>query len=279
MRQATVRSLAYYVFYGLQISAIAGSALLGPLLRADIEKAGQWLPILGKCLDWVQESGWWLVLGLALTIASAKVACSLIGQPWVWQALHSILDEFQKNAFRIEGNDPLHYHRVTLFRRVRFRWLLRPRRSRWWPWGTKRMPWSGWLVPVLRSGHTTQRTDAAFLAPDDADNAEGIVGQTWSCRRVLFLENLPNLEGSPSEADIVEYAHKTWVSKALIEDRLRRRKPCARSFCGIPVEVKGKPWGAIVLDSRSGNGILNPDPNWPPYRLMSLFLGKLVEKA
>jgi hypothetical protein len=81
------------------------------------------------------------------------------------------------------------------------------------------------------------------------------------------------------EHEIGEYARRTWVDEEWLKARLRQKKPCARSFCGMPVEANGKRWGVIVLDSRIEDGIRNPNRYWRMYRLVAVFLGTLVERA
>jgi hypothetical protein len=84
---------------------------------------------------------------------------------------------------------------------------------------------------------------------------------------------LPDINGFPSLAQLGDYAQKTWVSI----EWLQRRSQHSRAFCGIPVEVKGRMWGVIVLDSRSPDAIDQEAVN--VYRLVGRYLGKLLERA
>jgi hypothetical protein len=116
-----------------------------------------------------------------------------------------------------------------------------------------------------------------YLAPDDADFAEGVAGRTWAANERVSVEDLPGLEGTPSGADVTDYAHRSFVS----EQWIRRRssdKVFPRSLHGIPVEVKGKLWGVVVLDSRLERGIRLERAT----RLISVLaaiLDKLLEKV
>jgi GAF domain len=175
--------------------------------------------------------------------------------------VHYLLDTFREHAFEKERGAPLHYNRVTLFKHVRFRWAL----CKW--------PWSGWLIPMERSGHTTQKSRTAFLVPDNADLVQGIAGQTWAQNSVVMVNELPDLNGSPSPERFDEYARKTWVSVRW----LQRRSQHGRAFCGIPVEVKGRMSGVIVIDSRSPDAI--DQEAVKVYRLVGRYLGKLLERA
>ena len=213
-------------------------------------------------LIWLQQNAWITVPLLIGTLGLMQVARWTIGPPWVWDTVHHLLDSFQEYVFEGESG-PLQYHRVTLFKYARVRLRL----CRW--------PWSGWLVPVERSGHTARRSRTTFLAPDDAERAEGIAGQTWAQNRVVVVNELPDINESPSCNVLAEYARQTWIVVTWLQ-RPRQRQH-ARSFCGIPVEVKGKLWGVIVLDSRSPEVIDQNAIRF--YSLIGRCLGKLLEKA
>jgi transcriptional regulator with GAF, ATPase, and Fis domain len=90
---------------------------------------------------------------------------------------------------------------------------------------------------------------------------------------MVIVTGLPNLQDAPTEADFTRYAQETWVSA----DWLKTEPPSARSFCGVPVEVNGRLWGVIVLDSRGDNAIKRRSVNLY-YRLVAPFLGKLLER-
>ena len=203
---------------------------------------------------------WATIPLLMVALGLMQVTRWMIGPPWVWDTIHYLLDRFRDYVFE-EESGPLHHHRVTLFKYVRVRFCFR----RW--------PWSGWLVPIERSGHTTRRSRTTFLAPDDADRAEGIAGQTWAQNRVVPLAKLPDINENPSCDALTEYARQTFVAEAW----LQKQRQHAHSFCGIPVEVKGKLWGVIVLDSRNPEAIDQNAIRF--YSLIGRYLGKLLERA
>jgi GAF domain-containing protein len=61
---------------------------------------------------------------------------------------------------------------------------------------------------------------------------------------------------------------------------MRKRLSMARSYLGIPIEVKGERWGVIVLDSRSPNGIRPPEGlPYDTYRVMAKFLEQMLERG
>jgi hypothetical protein len=150
------------------------------------------------------------LLAIGIFLAISEAMRKVVGPPWLWDAIHSYLDSFRDYAFPDQPGDMLHEHRVTLFKHVRWRWCL------------KKWPWSGWLVPVERSGHTTRRTSAVFRAPDEANDAEGVAGVTWASKSAVPVPELPDLSGQPSVAEISEYAKKTFVSTEWVEAYIRR---------------------------------------------------------
>ncbi len=188
----------------------------------------------------------------------------MVPQPWLWTTVHKLLTSFQRDIFQAElsRGDPMDLHRLTLFKRLRFRcWV-----CKW--------PWSGWLVPIERSGHTTQSTAAVFRAPDEAKRAEGVAGNTWRASVVIFRENLPDVSSAAAPPqDVADYARQTWTTPELVA----RRRPSARSYVGIPLDVNGKPWGVVVLDSTDA-ACKRSDADLRAYALLQAVLGKILER-
>lgn len=165
-------------------------------------------------------------------------------------------------------------HRATLFVHRRFAFW------RTLPWWMDRHPWSGWLVPVVRSGHATQSVRSRFLAPDKAAKCEGIAGITWRQRATQTVTGLPALSNTSPPSDLEAYCRKTNTLMYWLQARLKAGEvpPCA--LRGIPIEVDNKLWGVIVLDSkepfpfgvdRTGQGHLT--------RMFSFTISKLLERA
>ncbi len=200
--------------------------------------------------------------------------------------------------------EPPDNNRITIFERIIWHWRIWPWRGVW-PWGT-RFPGSGWLVARYRSGHTTQNTHACFLAPDDADvRAEGVAGQTWRKYAAYRVRNLPNLKGikyrcwyhryplvflgkmrgfqenSRNYIDdkkiVAEYAGSTGLSESQVWQRIKCRKKCPLSICGVPIEnSKGRVWGVLILDS--SNGVESVDTNDKKFKERLRLVVKLLHK-
>jgi hypothetical protein len=199
------------------------------------------------------------------------------GDPWVLEKLQFILNEYQAKAFSAKATDPNHHHRVTLFKFKK--WVIFTRHctgSWYWPWG-KHMPWSGWLIPVLRSGHTSQNTNVIFSAPDNADEAEGVAGQAWVKQNAVVYNDLPSPSKNGPKRNIKQYCEVTTCPQEMVLKRLDQGKAMPLSIAATPVEVNGRIWGVVVLDSRSKDGVSND--SILNYELTVALIGQLLEKA
>ncbi|WP_376692755.1 hypothetical protein [Wenzhouxiangella sp. EGI_FJ10409] len=196
-----------------------------------------------------------VILLLAAAVALfAQLFRGRFGNPWAWETVETLLGELREHLIADKYlREPLHHHRVTLFRHQKFK--LDPGIRRLWrkgePW---RWPWKGWLVQVARSGHTTQNTKRTFCAPDYAELAEGVAGQTWVRLTTFEVRDIdpPTLDDPDS---ISNYAQETYVSEEYVKAKLRATETFPRSMIGFPIEKGGKPWGVIVVDSIHGDGI------------------------
>lgn len=282
MRRNSLRVVAYYVSAAVQVASVVLTAGVAAAFRAEPKNWNE--PAIAKGLQWVQENGWWLLLaGVAMAVIAKGVA-AWTGPPWAWNSINKFLNVLRDQVFDAAPEDAMHDHRATLFKFRRNVLWIWPWRCWWCPWGRLRVPWSGWLVPVARSGHTTQRTNVVYLAPDDAKNVEGIAGEAWSRNEVVLAVDLPALSARANKAEIAEYAKKTFVSEAWVRHRIKSGKPCPRSLCGIPVEVDTiwgtKTWGTIVLDSCHPQGIKHESENWEVnLMLIPLALKEFLKRA
>lgn len=255
---------------------IAGGLIAGiALLSKQKGQFDDWPASLQTTVGWILENNWWIVIALAVSGGIAKIVKERLDQSWVWNAVQAIIDRIAKDTFGQTGS--AHHHRATLFRYRSYYWLPFPFRGRYWPWGKGRWPCSGWLVPVIRSGHTAQRTRTFFLAPDDADNAEGVAGQIWAGNRELALSTGGTLRSGATDIELSAYADKTFVKGTWAKEEVSQGKVLAASFRGLPIEGKaGKRWGVLLLDSRDPNAAVNATLNIQPY---AYCLGKLLERV
>lgn len=243
--------------------------LIGGLLKLEPKEYEAW-PSFLTILTRTQKSAWLVIPLLTIVAALSQIIKSRIGSSSKWQTVQYILDQYKDAIFEkheTAKDDPEHFHRVTLFKHVKWRWWF----CKW--------PWTEWMVPVARSGHTTHsRHIRRFRAPANyPDDAEGIAGQVWVRKKAIPVYNLPDLSQSAPHQDLETYARRAFVPISWLENR-KDKPPNARSLLGIPLEVKGKVWGALVVDSRSPSDISSKKVlNSSLFRNLSGFLGKLLD--
>ena len=249
------------------VSTIAVT-VIGAILK--IENSYFANPLILAIIAAIRNRAWWLILAFSLTTIFSQYIRSRIGTDVVWQTVQYLLDQYREELFGSKDDEAQFFHRITLFKHVR------------WHWGLVCWPWSGWMIPVARSGNKTRKHIAKFRASsDDPDNAEGIAGQAWANERPVQICGLPDINtGETSKEDLGEYANKSLVEVKWLQTRKKKNKNNARSMLGIPVEVKGKTWGAMVVDSRSPDEILSETAlKKQKYKTLVNILAKLLEKV
>lgn len=166
-------------------AATVTGSLVAAVLAASPEGAADLWPPLESVVRFGHDTAWiWLTCAIVVG-AAANWLWGRLRHPAVSDATNAILDEFQEALFAKTGGDYAH-HRVTLFKRVSWRATFAKDNA-----GRLRWPWSGWLVPVARSGHGTRQTGVRFLCPDDTDHAQGVAGRAWASFRVEDARSNP----------------------------------------------------------------------------------------
>lgn len=254
-----VRNLSKKQIWGQRIIALSmwvlpltGSALS---ITKDFPLGNR--PIVQRIVEFGQDNAIWGFVLFFIFLAAGKYL-SRPGNPKIWTAIQRHLDVMQEIACPQQCGDFNDNHRVTLFRRKTFsiaRYKTSPKR---WPVLIKsgQHPWSGWLVPVLRSGHTNKNTKTIFWAPDDGKAAEGIAGYCWASDDVEQVYKLPSLSKTSGSRNKTKYADRTKMTEELVDDYLKRGKDLPRSLMGFPLKTSEfEPWGVIVIDSMNAEGI------------------------
>jgi len=195
------------------------------------------------------------------------------------------LDEFRSKVFyKISPDTPSDHVRVTLFKHHDMYFFFYPFRGYLTPWGLPRNPFSGWLVVTHRSGHLTKWFTTVFLAPDDADNAEGMAGRAFRSNGTIFIgmdtkDPLPDLRDvkyiswwkrrrvkfnseKMHAKSIMDVQHEKWIKQfedyakrtrsttTFVWDRIKRRRPNPTLMIAMRIQSsQNKPFGVIVLDS------------------------------
>lgn len=268
------RSAVFWFLTMVQWVSALVVVILGAVPRDLSRIPSPVMAAFGEVLKQVQGmSGW--VVPLAVLAGVMKFLREQLGSPWQWDLVKSVLDALREVTYKeaVAVGEPVEYHRATLFKHEQF--CLTPRSLLYKKW-----PWEGWLVTVERSGHSTLKEREAFCAPDRAERAHGVAGRTWATQRVLPVIDLPD---PGDKAMVAEYARSSFVTTQWVEQTSER----ARSYIGIPIEVRGKPWGVVVLDSRHPKppGVIETEGDRPQisqavihaYTTAAKTLGKILE--
>ena len=215
-------------------TATVTAATIGAFLKADENRYKDW-PYIVSAIIVIKAAAWWSLPCTTIIAAILQKLRSDIGSARRWNTVQVVLDQYRDQVFAGFKNDPEYHHRVTIFKYVKWRLTF----LRW--------PWSGWIVPVARSGVTRKSKISCFRASlDDPTTSEGIGGQSFSGNRTLSIDGLPDLTAANvNNDDIRRYAERTFLPVT----RVTQRTLTARSLVAFPLEVKGKLWGCIVLDS------------------------------
>ena len=236
------------------------SGLAAVTLKAKPDQIKQKLgePI-AEAVTWVQDWAWAIVPTLLLLSWIIKLIRNWIGDPAVREEVRKRVNEYRNSVFsdRAGGSTYQADRRITLFKRRRFCFA-----RQCWPWSygwplKNRWPWDGWLIPEFRSGNTPQLSKSTFRVPEGRHReAEGIAGRAWESDGWLHIPNLPDVKSlNCTESDIAKYAEATQMD---IRD-IKNDPPQGRAFAAIRVEVQGKGWGSLVIDTRAPDGLDRPN--------------------
>lgn len=252
--------------------ALAGAAIGALLMRMQESEYANWGEPVASLARFVRQHPWIVALmpGVA---AVARWGSEHLTRSWLLKMVQSLLTDYCDQVFSGQAGAK-DDHRATLF--VRRQFALKGT----FPWSRHRHPFSGWLVPVARSGHTTQNVRARFLAPDRAEKSEGVAGMTWRNRAIVTTPALPKLTSTSVEADIEAYCKLTKITEAWVRKRLEDDEELPLSLRGLPVEVANELWGVVVLDSKDPNAFAaDPTGTRPETQVFSSTIGRLLERA
>ena len=239
--------------------------VLSAAIAIDAEKHESTRPLLATTATLADNWAWLGILACSCLTGIFAWLIRGLGDPRLHAVADEVLNRFRDGVFGRDDGDYAH-HRVTLFKHHRFRPFGFNLKEDGWPL-------SGWLVPLARSGHTAQKTNVRFLAPDNTDKAQGVAGRAWAARSgTASATKLPDVQRNTRALDIRQYAEQTNVPESWV----RKRSPRARSLVGFTIETPdGKPWGVLVVDST------NPDLDLVKARMQydhhGRVLGQIVE--
>ncbi len=275
MGNYTLRKISYNFGRVMEPGSAILATVYGLLTEVDTTKLGGWpLPIV-----WIIEKFQYYQLVIfsgLLGVAVLAIIAKRASDPWIWEKLKFVLNEFKNKAYAGHDSDPDHYNRVTLFKYKKYSIKMSP----WRKGSVKKVrPWSGWLVSVLRSGYTTQRVEAAFhVSPHDPEAYEGMAAKAWITNYTCCAVNLPDLNAKDlKKRDIKAYAKATKCPESMVQYYINKGKSLPRSVGAIPIEVHGNRWGVLVLDSRHPDGVTGD--TLEQFSLTATIIGQLLERA
>lgn len=267
-----VYSTAEWVYMGCTL----GAASLGWINGLDGEES--WLknrPFIKGGIENIQDASLYLYLLVGFVFLVCFVVRHL-GDPWIHEKLQFILDEYQGKVFA--NGAPKDHDRVTIFQHRKNCLFARHWSAKEWyrPWGNNK-PFSDYLVPILRSGHMSQKSKAIFYAPDESDKAEGVAAMAWARGSSVVLNDLPEITPVTGKREREKYARTTKCDIGLLDRYIADGRQPPRSIAAIPIDCNGKLWGVVVLDSRSPQGVT--DASVTNYTLTVALIGHLLERA
>ena len=241
---------------GATTSLFVGSVIQLDLTSSQINQ----YPIWKLSVESIKNNAPFLLSICALLIIVTYVFLKLTNSASILKCLQAKLDALRDwLCCNIDG-DLDDNHRVTLFQHksTYFGLILRPRywAVKYFPWSWNKNPWSGWLVPVARSGYTGQKARSVFWAPDSGRKAEGVAGIAWAKGGdMVYFEKLPAINVLSSEANKLRYCNQTKIKLDWLERYIKEGNSPARSFLAFSLLVDAEPWGVVVVDSQSAEGI------------------------
>lgn len=243
------------------VTGTTASLFIGSIIQLDLSSSQfSTYPMFKIFITYVKNHAPFLLLVSALLIVVTFILLKFTNSVAILKCIDVKLNTLRDWLCCNISGDYDDNHRVTLFKYHKRYFGLFLRRKYWsseyFPWTLDRTPWSGWLVPISRSGHTGQNARAVFWAPDSGTKAEGVAGIAWAKGGdMIHFEQLPKISKSSSNTNKTKYCDSTRMSRMLLESYIKEGATPARSFLAFLLLVGGEPWGVIVIDSQSEQGI------------------------
>lgn len=255
------------IFKFVQIVGTFLLTVLGAVLYAKPEDYDSW-PTFKTFLEFDRDYAFLVIPGITILVGAATFFKTHFGTNNTWNTVSSLLEEYKKaiteesEIFQSEADYCL---RITLYKYVGWRWAFCV------------FPFTGWMVPIARTGHTTiSWRIPRFCTPvASPDNAQGVAGQVYVQKKIIPVYDLPDLNTDTSDGAYKDYATRGFVT---VEWLKKRQSHTSRALLGVPIEVKNKPWGALVIDSRKPDEIVTKEVlDTTQYKMLANVLGKLLE--
>ena len=103
------------------------------------------------------------------------------------------------------------------------------------------------------------------------------MGKAWASKTTIIVDSLKEIRQNSAIKTKKTYANKTFCDVSIVDRYLAQNRTPPRSVGAIPIEVHGKIWGALVLDSQEPDGVTEEKTN--QFKLTTELIGQLLEKA
>lgn len=228
-------ALVYRVLGYAQTVFFFSAGTIAALMKAKPaewkDHLGELGALIGSWVAVIQSHTWWLSPSLLLLAASVRWCRKRVGDPVIWKDLQDLMDEYRDDIFGALEGKYHHHYRVTLYqyRRKLFAWPVL----------------SHWLLPYVRSGHTSKSNVRSFrVNPQRPGCPNGVAGKAWESRGAVCIEDLGKLTPESSLLELQMYASQTNITLKSLQKKLSS----SRSFWAVRVQVKGANWGVFVVD-------------------------------
>ena len=187
-----------------------------------------WLPVLA-----------WLILKPLISWLESKVC-----PPFKEKIIKSLVNKLFTDTKPEDAHDG--NYRVTLYkyRKFSFRVLL-----------NRKFPWGEWLCPYERSGFQRLTSKNRWkVSLNKPSLNKGVAGACFAQEDPIYLSQLPGtseFRGQGGRGHKKLYAQKTNIDYEIVKNRVQTEPDYQwpRSFWGIRIISKGKPWGVLLIDS------------------------------
>lgn len=254
IRKKNEKRLRFATYVGSTMSLMVGS-----IVQLERNALSNWPTLIRELFIVVKDWAPFLILSAIILMVLPAIVKRYTTPVIILRSIEKKLDVFRDWVCVDSEDDYNDNHRVTVFQYKKSYWGILFNRRNWtyerFPWSLERTPRSGWLVPVVRSGHSSKRAKTVFWAPDDGPNCEGFAGKAWGKDCMVTRDSLPCIKSTSSDQQKNKYCRDTETPNHLIKKYIESDKSPARSFAAFPIKVMGENWGVVVIDSQSANGI------------------------
>lgn len=200
--------------------------------------------IAGAVVEYLATWGWaWMPMAGILPVLAGRLLKSLDQSSFDKLASKQI-QRFHDAVKPPDGHNT--NFRVTLYRYAPCRWFHRVFRRSYY------RGFTGFLYCYKRSNSYGRPATVRWRVSLEAPKLnEGMAGRIFGEQTTHILEDLTPPTDMGKKKTLKNYIEATCGTEEWIKKRLdnRRQADIPRAFWGSPIEVEGKPWGVLLVDS------------------------------